>query len=60
MKPIVQRHGTEIKFETGLGDATSDTMAGALTAQQLRDLYSDPDFVAATKVLLTMDLSSKP
>lgn len=35
-------------------------MTGALTAQQLRDLYSDPDFVAATKVLLTMDLSSKP
>ena len=59
LKPIVERHGAKIKFEAGLGDATNDRLLGALTAEQLRDLYSDPEFLAATKVLGAMDLEPK-
>jgi len=60
LKPIVQRHGAEVEFHHGLGNATDDRLKGTLTADELRTLYSDPDFLAATKNLMTIELAPKP
>jgi hypothetical protein len=56
LAPIVARHGASVDFRKGFGKSTDDRLKGALTAQQLRELYNDPDFLAATRVLATIAL----
>ena len=63
LQPILARHGVKkITFED-LGqnpDTTSDRMRGTLDAEQLRALFSDPDFIAATRLDSGFRLQPKP
>jgi hypothetical protein len=56
LAPIVEKHGASIAFRKGFGKATNDRLDGVLTGRQLRDLYGDPEFLAATRILATVKL----
>lgn len=63
LQPILARHGVgKITFED-LGqnpDSTNDHMQGHLDAKQLRALFGDPDFIAATRMDSGFRLQPKP